>query len=102
MQQYRGLKNKYKDAVLLFRAGNFYEVFEEDAAKAAAVFGSLFMETKSAEGLTTGLSIPHHALDTALQRLVKAGFKVGICDPLEVPANTRDTVKKRVADVRKP
>lgn len=102
MQQYHAVKAKYKDALLLFRIGDFYEVFEDDATKAANVFGGLFMETKNEDGLTTGLSIPHYALDTALHKLVKAGYTVGVCDQLEEPKKARGLVKRGVTDVRKP
>jgi DNA mismatch repair protein MutS len=85
MQQYQAIKAKYKDALILFRVGDFYEVFGEDAEAATKVFGGLFMSTKNKEGLTTDLSIPHHSLDTALHKLVKAGYRVAVCDQLEAP-----------------
>lgn len=102
LMQYRSIKARYKDAILLFRIGDFYEVFEDDAAAAAKVFGGLFMETKNDEALTTGLSIPHYTLDTALHKLVKAGCKVGVCDQLEDPKTTKGLIKRGVTDVRKP
>lgn len=85
MEHYHAIKAKYKDALILFRVGDFYEVFGEDALAATRVFGGLFMETKNEKGLTTGLSIPHYSLDTALHKLVKAGYRVAVCDQLEAP-----------------
>lgn len=102
MQQYRAIKAKYKDALLLFRVGDFYEVFDEDAADAAKVFGGLFMETKNDGGVTIGLSIPHYTLDAALHKLVKAGYRVGICDQLEDPKTAKGLAKRGVSGVRKP
>ena len=101
-QQYHSIKAKYKDALLLFRVGDFYEVFGEDAVAAATVFSGLFMETMNEEGITTGLSIPHFSLDTALHKLVKAGHKVGVCEQLEDPKTVKGVVKKGVTDVVQP
>lgn len=102
MQQYNAIKAKYKDALILFRVGDFYEVFGDDAEAAAKVFGGLFMETKDEEGLTTGLSIRHQALDTALHKLVKAGYRVAICDQLEDPKTAIGLVKRGVTEVVQP
>lgn len=98
-EQYQQIKAKYKDALLLFRIGDFYEVFEGDAAAAANVFGSLYTKTKNEHGLTTGLTIPHFSLDTALHKLVRAGYKVAICDQLEDPKTTKGLVKRGVTNV---
>lgn len=99
IQQYHAIKEKYKDALLLFRVGDFYEVFDKDAEAAANVFGGLFMETKNEDGVITGLSIPHHALAHVLHKLVKAGYKVGICDQLEDPKTAKGLVKRGVTEV---
>ena len=85
MQQYQQIKAKYNDAILLFRIGDFYIACKEDAVAVEKVFDSLYKTTKSTDGQTTGLSIPHVALGTVLHKLVKAGYKVGICDQLEDP-----------------
>ena len=98
MKQYQQLKAKYKDALLLFRIGDFYEVFDDDAAAAEKVFGDQYRRIKNEEGLTTGVSIPHDAIDTALHKLVEAGHKVGICDQLEDPKTEKGLVKRGVTD----
>lgn len=99
LDQYKAIKLKYSDAIILFRVGDYYEAFEGDAVSAANILGGLFMETKNEEGELKMFSIPHHSLDIALQKLVRAGHKVGICDQLEDPKTAKGPVKRGVTDL---
>ena len=86
MKQHKDIKNKYPDAVLLFRVGDFYETFNEDAHIASRVLGITL--TKRANGSASFVDLagfPHHSLDSYLHKLVKAGYRVAICDQLEDP-----------------
>jgi DNA mismatch repair protein MutS len=85
MQQYKAIKAKYPDAILLFRVGDFYESFNEDAKIMALHLGNTLTFSERMEGITEMASIPHYSLDTALQKLVRAGYRVAVCDPLEEP-----------------
>ena len=85
LQQYFAIKAKYKDAVLLFRVGDFYETFNEDAEIVSRILGITVTLTEQDPDIKAGASLPHYTLDTALHKLVKAGYKVGICDQLEAP-----------------
>ena len=103
MQQHRAIKQKYPDAVLLFRVGDFYETFGEDAVKASAVLGITL--TKRNNGAASSLELagfPHHALDTYLHKLVKAGYRVAICDQLEDPKQAKGIVKRGVTELVTP
>jgi DNA mismatch repair protein MutS len=86
MKQHQAIKSRYPDAVVLFRAGDFYETFREDAVIAAKVLGITL--TKWANGAASHIELagfPHHSLETYLHKLVKAGYRVAICDQLEDP-----------------
>jgi len=99
MQQHNAIKAKYPDAVLLFRVGDFYETFNEDAVIAARVLGIVL--TKRANGAASYVDLagfPHHALDTYLHKLVKAGHRVAVCDQLEDPKSVKGIVKRGVTD----
>ena len=88
MKQYQQVKAKYPDTILLFRMGDFYETFEEDAKTAARVLGiTLTKRGNGAAGEVPLAGFPHHALDTYLPRLVKAGHRVAICEQLEDPSS---------------
>ena len=103
MQQHRAIKQKYPDAILLFRVGDFYETFGEDAIKASAVLGITL--TKRNNGAASSLELagfPHHALDTYLHKLVKAGYHVAICDQLEDPKQAKGIVKRGVTELVTP
>ena len=103
MKQYNQIKAKYPDAILLFRVGDFYETFGEDAHKAAAVLGIVL--TKRSNGKASEIALagfPHHALDTYLPKLVRAGFRVAICDQLEDPKLTKTIVKRGVTEMVTP
>jgi DNA mismatch repair protein MutS len=103
MKQYYGIKAKYPDAILLFRVGDFYETFGEDAIKTSAVVGIVL--TKRANGAAAFIELagfPHHALDTYLPKLVRAGYRVAICDQLEDPKLTKKIVKRGVTELISP
>lgn len=85
LKQYFAIKEKYKDAVLLFRVGDFYETFNQDAEIVSRILGVSLVLTEQDPNIKAGASLPHYHLDTALHKLVKAGHKVGICDQLEAP-----------------
>ncbi|MBI9033324.1 MAG: DNA mismatch repair protein MutS [Bacteroidales bacterium] len=103
MKQYYSIKVKYPDAVLLFRVGDFYETFGEDAVRASNVLGIVL--TKRANGAAASIDLagfPHHSLDTYLPKLVKAGMRVAICDQLEDPKMTKSIVKRGVTELVTP
>lgn len=103
MQQHRAIKQKYPDAILLFRVGDFYETFGQDAVVASQVLGITL--TKRNNGAAASLDLagfPHHALDTYLHKLVKAGHRVAICDQLEDPRLAKGVVKRGVTDMITP
>jgi len=103
MKQYNTIKAKYPKALLLFRVGDFYETFNEDAVKAARILGIVL--TKRANGSASYVDLagfPHHSLDTYLPKLVKAGERVAICDQLEDPKTTKKIVKRGVTELVTP
>jgi DNA mismatch repair protein MutS len=103
MQQHQAIKAKYPDAILLFRVGDFYETFGQDAIHAARVLGITL--TKRNNGSASALELagfPHHSLDTYLHKLVKAGFRVAICDQLEDPKAAKGIVKRGVTELVTP
>src|ERR1043166_1759922 len=103
MKQYFSIKAKYPDALLLFRLGDFYETFGEDAVKASSILGIVL--TRRANGSATFIELagfPHHALDTYLPKLVRAGMRVAICDQLEDPKLTKKIVKRGVTELVTP
>ena len=103
MKQYNAIKAKYPDALLLFRVGDFYETFGEDAIKASGILGIVL--TRRANGSASYIELagfPHHSLDLYLPRLVKAGLRVAICDQLEDPKLTKTIVKRGVTELVTP
>lgn len=103
MKQYNQIKAKYPDAILLFRVGDFYETFGQDAVKAAKILGILL--TKRGAGSTSETELagfPHHSLHTYLPKLVRAGQRVAICDQLEDPKLTKKIVKRGVTELVTP
>lgn len=103
MQQHNAIKAKYPDAILLFRVGDFYETFGQDAINASSVLGITL--TKRNNGNASSLELagfPHHALDTYLHKLVKAGYRVAICDQLEDPKTVKGIVKRGVTELVTP
>src|ERR1700712_1916378 len=103
MQQHRAIKQKYPDAILLFRVGDFYETFGEDAIIASQVLGiTLTKRNNGAPSSSELAGFPHHALDTYLHKLVKAGFRVAICDQLEDPKFAKGIVKRGITEMVTP
>ena len=103
MKQYNGIKAKYPDALLLFRVGDFYETFGEDAIKASKILGIILTKRKNGSASHIELAgFPHHSLDTYLPKLVRAGSRVAICDQLEDPKKTKTIVKRGVTELVTP
>jgi len=103
MKQHKDIKTRYPDAVLLFRVGDFYETFGEDAHIASRVLGITL--TKRSNGSASSVDLagfPYHSLDTYLHKLVKAGYRVAICDQLEDPKLTKGIVKRGVTELVTP
>ena len=103
MQQHNAIKAKYPDAILLFRVGDFYETFGKDAITTSAVLGITLTKRNNGNPLAPELAgFPHHALDTYLHKLVKAGYRVAICDQLEDPKQAKGIVKRGVTELVTP
>ncbi|HOW30645.1 MAG TPA: DNA mismatch repair protein MutS, partial [Bacteroidales bacterium] len=103
MKQYNAIKTKYPDALLLFRVGDFYETFGSDAVKTSEILGIVL--TRRANGSAAFVELagfPHHALDTYLPKLVRAGYRVAICDQLEDPKTAKTIVKRGVTELVTP
>ena len=103
MKQFNEIKAQHPDAILLFRCGDFYETFSADAIKASQVLGITLTKRANGSGKTIELAgFPHHALDTYLPKLVRAGLRVAICDQLEDPKLTKKIVKRGVTELVTP
>src|SRR5437867_12944007 len=103
MRQYTQVKAKYPDTILLFRMGDFFETFEEDAKIAAAVLGiTLTKRGNGAAGEVPLAGFPHHALESYLPKLLKAGYRVAVCEQLEDPKFAQGIVKRDVIEVVTP
>jgi DNA mismatch repair protein MutS len=103
MQQHRAIKQKYPDAILLFRVGDFYETFGQDAVIASQVLGITLTKRNNGSPSSSELAgFPHHSLDTYLHKLVKAGYRVAICDQLEDPKLAKGIVKRGVTEMITP
>jgi len=103
MQQHRAIKQKYPDAILLFRVGDFYETFGQDAVLTSQILGITLTKRNNGAAASSELAgFPHHALDTYLHKLVKAGHRVAICDQLEDPKLAKGIVKRGVTDMVTP
>ena len=103
MKQYNAIKVKYPDACLLFRVGDFYETFGEDAVRTAKILGIVLTKRGAGSETETALAgFPHHSLNTYLPKLVKAGLRVAICDQLEDPKMTKTIVKRGVTELVTP
>ncbi len=103
MQQHNAIKARYPDAILLFRVGDFYETFGQDAVTTSAVLGITLTKRNNGDANSSQLAgFPHHALDTYLHKLVKAGYRVAICDQLEDPKQAKGIVKRGVTELVTP
>ncbi|MFZ1529333.1 MAG: DNA mismatch repair protein MutS [Ferruginibacter sp.] len=103
MQQHNAIKAKYPDAILLFRVGDFYETFGQDAINSSKVLGITLTKRNNGNAASAELAgFPHHALDTYLHKLVKAGYRVAICDQLEDPKAAKGIVKRGVTELVTP
>ncbi len=103
MKQYNAIKAKHPDAILLFRVGDFYETFSEDAIKAAGILGiTLTRRANGAASFVELAGFPYHALDTYLPKLVRAGQRVAICEQLEDPKMTKKIVKRGITELVTP
>lgn len=103
MQQYTSIKAKHPDAILLFRMGDFYETFGEDAIKASEILGITLTKRANGAAATVELAgFPHHAIETYLPKLVRAGQRVAICEQLEDPKLTKKLVKRGVTELVTP
>ena len=102
MQQYNGVKAQYPDALVLFRIGDFYETFGSDAISASGILGITLTKRNNGGQDVELAGFPHHSLDNYLPKLVRAGFRVAICDQLEDPKTTKTIVKRGVTEVVTP
>ena len=103
MKQFLDLKAKHRDAVMLFRCGDFYETYSTDAVVAAEILGITLTKRANGKGKTVEMAgFPHHALDTYLPKLVRAGKRVAICDQLEDPKMTKKLVKRGITELVTP
>lgn len=103
MKQYFDLKAKHPDAIMLFRCGDFYETYSEDAVSASEILGITLTKRANGQGKTVEMAgFPHHALDTYLPKLIRAGRRVAICDQLEDPKTTKKLVKRGITELVTP
>ncbi|WP_345991086.1 DNA mismatch repair protein MutS [Chryseobacterium sp. Chry.R1] len=102
MAQYNTIKGKYPDALLLFRVGDFYETFGQDAIRASQVLGIVLTKRANGEGHIELAGFPHHSVDSYLPKLVRAGLRVAICDQLEDPKMVKGIVKRGVTELVTP
>lgn len=102
MKQYNSIKAKYPDAMLLFRVGDFYETFGDDAVLSSKILGITLTKRSNGSSNDALAGFPHHALDTYLPKLVRAGQRVAICDQLEDPKTTKKIVKRGVTELVTP
>lgn len=103
MKQYYTIKAQYPDALLLFRAGDFYETFGEDAVKASAILGITLTKRANGQAATVPLAgFPHHSIDNYMPKLVAAGWRVAICEQLEDPKKAKGIVKRGVVELVTP
>jgi len=102
MQQYFQVKSKYPDAILLFRVGDFYETFAEDAVKTSSILGIVLTSRNNGGNDIALAGFPYHSLDIYLPRIVKAGYRVAICEQLEKPSKDKKIVKRGVTEMVTP
>lgn len=103
MRQFMELKSKHPDAILLFRCGDFYETYSDDAVEASVILGITLTKRANGKGKTVEMAgFPHHAMDTYLPKLVRAGKRVAVCDQLEDPKLTKKLVKRGITELVTP
>ena len=102
MKQYNAIRSKHPNTILLFRVGDFYETFGEDAVKASRVLGIVLTSRNNGDSNIELAGFPHHSLDSYLPKLVKAGERVAICDQLEDPKTAKGIVKRGVTELVTP
>ncbi|MFZ4930467.1 DNA mismatch repair protein MutS [Chryseobacterium sp. Mn2064] len=102
MTQYNTIKGKYPDALLLFRVGDFYETFGQDAVRTSQILGIVLTKRNNGEGSVELAGFPHHSIDSYLPKLVRAGMRVAICDQLEDPKMVKGIVKRGVTELVTP
>ena len=102
MTQYNTIKAKYPDALLLFRVGDFYETFGQDAVRTSQILGIVLTKRANGEGHIELAGFPHHSVDSYLPKLVRAGIRVAICDQLEDPKTVKGIVKRGVTELVTP
>lgn len=102
MSQYNSIKSKYPDAILLFRVGDFYETFGQDAVRTSQILGITLTKRNNGGSQTELAGFPHHSLDSYLPKLVRAGMRVAICDQLEDPKTVKGIVKRGVTELVTP
>ena len=102
MRQFNDIKSKYPDALLLFRVGDFYETFGDDAIKASKILNIVLTNRSNGSSKIELAGFPFHAIDTYLPKLVNAGERVAICDQLEDPKKTKKIVKRGVTELVTP
>ena len=102
MKQYNTIKVKYPDAILLFRVGDFYETFGQDAIKTAQILGITLTKRNNGSDNLELAGFPHHSIDSYLPKLVRAGLRVAICDQLEDPKSVKGIVKRGVTELVTP
>src|SRR5690554_5276824 len=102
MAQYFKLKAKHPDAILLYRVGDFYETFAEDAIKVSEILGIVLTSRNNGGSDIELAGFPHHSLDLYLPKLVRAGYRVALCEQLEKPSKEKKIVKRGVTDVVTP
>ncbi len=102
MKQYNQIKAKHPQALLLFRVGDFYETFGEDAVKASKCLGIVLTKRRNGDSHIELAGFPHHSLENYLPKLVRAGYRVAVCDQLEDPKLTKNIVKRGVTELVTP
>ncbi|RKY23583.1 MAG: DNA mismatch repair protein MutS, partial [Planctomycetota bacterium] len=102
MEQYKRIKREHADAVLFFRMGDFYEMFFDDAKLAAKVLGIALTSRSKGPGAVPMAGVPHHAVEGYLQKMIRAGYRVAICDQLEDPSQARGIVERGVTRIVTP
>ena len=102
MKQYYAVKAVHPDAILLFRVGDFYETFGQDAVRTSQILGIVLTKRANGEGHIELAGFPHHSVDSYLPKLVRAGIRVAICDQLEDPKTVKGIVKRGVTELVTP